>query len=60
MEVFKDITNRPESIRLIEDQINCMECVNMSIDRLLAGTLDRKQMFIVTGCSRNGKNNCRL
>ena len=55
MEVFKDITNRPESIRLIEDQINCMECVNMSIDRLLAGTLDRKQMFIVTGAAGTGK-----
>lgn len=55
MEVFKDITSKPENITLIEDQINCMECINLSIDRLLAGTLDGKQMFIVKGAAGTGK-----
>lgn len=55
MEVYKDITSKPESINLIEDQINCMECIDMAIERLLAGTLNKKQMFIVHGAAGTGK-----
>lgn len=55
MQVFKDITSKPESISLIEDQINCMECINMAIDRQLAGTLEGKQLFIVKGAAGTGK-----
>ena len=55
IEVFKDITSKPESISLIEDQINCMECIDMAIQRLLAGTLNKKQMFIVHGAAGTGK-----
>lgn len=55
MGVFKDITSKLESITLIEDQINCMECINMAIDRLLAETLNGKQMFVVKGGAGTGK-----
>lgn len=55
MQVFKDIVNKPESINLIEDQIKCLECIDMTIKRLLAGTLHKKQMFIVRGAAGTGK-----
>ncbi len=55
MDVFRNITEQEENISLLEDQIPITECINMAIERLLSGTLDRKYMFLISGAAGTGK-----
>ena len=55
MEAFRDIAGRPENISLLEDQRPITACIDMAVERLLRGTLEGKNLFLISGAAGTGK-----
>ncbi len=55
LEAFRNIINQPENISMVEDQVQITECINMALEKLLCGDLDKKYMFLITGAAGTGK-----